>query len=70
MLKIDEEWTFISNELHNNKPEGKVYQGKDLLVREILFSLQNLLIQFTKNNLSSSVTAYQALKNQYIKLIT
>ncbi len=70
MLKIDEEWAFIIYEFQNNKPEGETYQDKDLLVRETLFGLQNLLLQLTKNQFTISVATYKALKKQYIQLIT
>jgi hypothetical protein len=70
MINIEEEWAFITHEVHYNKPKVTPYKGNDLIIRELLFMLQNLLSFYTKDKSEFNLTVYQLSKSKYLKLIS
>jgi hypothetical protein len=70
MINVQEEWAFITHEVHYNKPKVTPYMGNDLLIRELLFMLQALLSTYNKDRSEFNFTVYQLSKNQYLKLIS
>ncbi len=70
MIKIEDEWAFITYEVHHNKPKTTPYKGNDLLTRELLFMLQALLSTYNRDKSEFNLMIYQLSKKQYLKLIS
>jgi hypothetical protein len=68
MINIQQEWAFITHEVHYNKPESHPYVGKDLVVRELLCTLQSLLASYNLDKSPLNAEIYRLSKNKYLNL--